>query len=103
MDMTTRGWTGTTRVLVTAARALGALLLGLAAPAGTARAALRTTSVDGETVTIPTLGTRNWSQLSASSGDGTRLRDGSRVEIWTFDVGTGRCIEVSMGWDDFDP
>ena len=103
MDATNRGWTGTTRALVGAAMALGALLLGLTAPAETARAALRTTTVDGTTVTITTLGTHNWSQLSPGNGDTTRLRDGSRGEVWTFDVDPGQCIDVTMRSDDFDP
>jgi hypothetical protein len=97
-------WTsGATRALATTALGLGAVLLGLAAPAEAAHAALRTTVVDGTTVTITTLNSHNWSRLSPTNGDTTRLRDGSRGEVWTFDVDPGQCLEITMRSDDFEP
>lgn len=95
---------GTTkRVLAATALGLGALVLGLVAPAEMARAALRTTTVDGTTVTITTLNSHNWSRLSPTNTDTTELKDGSRGEVWTFDVDPGQCLEITMRSDDFAP
>ena len=91
------------RALVAAALGVGTALLGLGAPAETARAALRTTTVDGTPVTITTLNTHNWSRLSPTNADTTRLRDGSRGEVWTFDVDPGQCVAITMRSDDFAP
>ena len=104
MDATTLGRMGMARRrLATAALGAGAVLLGLAAPAETARAALRTTTVDGTTVTITTLNSHNWSRLSPTNADTTELRDGSRGEVWTFDVDPGQCLEITMRSEDFTP
>jgi len=91
------------RGLATAALGVGALLFGLATPAETARAALRTTTVDGTSVTITTLNSHNWSRLSPTNTDTTELKDGSRGEVWTFDVDPGQCLEITMQSDDFHP
>ncbi len=105
MNATTLGRmrTMTKQSLATAAVGVGAVLLGLAAPAETARAALRTTTVDGTTVTITTLNSHNWSRLSPANGDTIELKDGSRGEVWTFDVEPGQCLEITMRSDDFAP
>ncbi len=104
MDATTHARTGAMkRGLATAALGVGALLLGLSTPAETARAALRTTTVDGTTVTITTLNSHNWSRLSPTNTDTTELKDGSRGEVWTFDVDPGQCLEITMRSDDFAP
>ncbi len=68
-----------------------------------ARAALPTTTIDGTTVTITTLGSHNWSRLSPTNADTTVLRDGSRGEVWTFDVDPGDCFAVAMESDHFVP
>ena len=105
MDATTLGRMGTTtkRALAATALGVGAVLLSLATPAETVRAALRTTTVDGTTVTITTLNSQNWSRLSPTNTDTTQLRDGSRGEVWTFDVDPGQCLEITMRSDDFAP
>ena len=91
------------RSLVATTLGVGAVLAGLGAPAEIARAALPTTKVDGTTVTITTLNSHNWSRLSPTNQDTTVLRDGSRGEVWTFDVDPGQCFEVTMKSDDFSP
>ena len=80
-----------------------ALLAGLAVPAEIARASLPTTTVGGTTVTITSLDKHNWSRLSPTNPDTTMLNDGSRGEVWTFDVDPGQCFEVTMRSDDFSP
>ena len=91
------------RALATAALGIGAVLLGLATPAAPAHAALKTTTVGGTTVTVTTLDSHNWSRLSPTNADTTELKDGSRGEIWTFDVDPGQCLEITMRSDDFAP
>ena len=91
------------RSLTVAALGVGAVLVGLAAPAEIARAALATTDVDGTTVTITSMDSHNWSRLSPTNQDTTRLRDGSRGEVWTFDVDPGHCFELTMRSDNFSP
>ena len=91
------------RSLAVAALGASAVLAGPAVPAEIARAALPTTSVDGTTVTITTLNSHNWSRLSPTNGDTTKLRDGSRGEVWTLDVEPGQCFEVTMRSDTFAP
>ena len=80
-----------------------AVLIGLAAPAEVAQAALPTTTVGGTTVTITEMNKHNWSRLSPTNPDTTMLQDGSRGEVWTFDVNPGQCFEVTMRSDDFSP
>jgi hypothetical protein len=105
MNATTQAHTVSTtkRSLTAAALGMGAILLGLAAPAATAHAALRTTNVGGTTVTITTLDSHNWSRLSPTNADTVELKDGSRGEVWTFDVDPGQCLEITMRSDDFSP
>ena len=91
------------RTLMVAALGAGAMVLGLAAPAATAQAALRTTNVGGTTVTITTLDSHNWSRLSPSNADTVELNDGSRGEVWTFDVDPGTCVDIAMRSDHFTP
>ncbi len=91
------------RTLTAATLGMGALLIGLAAPAEIAQAALPTTNVGGTTVTITTLGSHNWSRLSPTNADTTKLQDGSRGEVWTLDVDPGECFEVTMKSDAFSP
>ena len=46
-------------------------------------------------VTITTLNSHNWSQLSPANQDTTKLRAGSRGEVWTFDVKPGQKLYLS--------
>lgn len=105
MDARMQGIKGSTvkRALATAALGVSALVMALAQPAEVARAALPTTTIDGTTVTITTLGSHNWSRLSPTNADTTVLRDGSRGEVWTFDVDPGECFAVAMESDHFVP
>ncbi len=82
---------------------MSAVLVGLAAPAEIARAALPTTRVDNTTVTITTLDSHNWSRLGPTNLDTTVLQDGSRGEVWTFDIDPGQCFAVTMRSDHFPP
>ena len=91
------------RSLGVGALGVSAVLVGLAAPAEIAQAALRTTNIDNTTVTITTMDSHNWSRLSPTNQDTTKLRDGSRGEVWTFDVKPGQCFEVTMRSDEFSP
>ena len=106
MNTTTQARTVSTikRVLTTAALSMGAVLIALTTtPADVARAALPTTTVGGTTVTITELDKHNWSRLSPTNPDTTMLQDGSRGEVWTFDVGPGQCLDITMRSDDFSP
>ncbi len=91
------------RSLASAALGASAVLVALAGPAEIARAALPTTRVDGTTVTITKMDSHNWSRLSPTNADTTKLKDGSRGEVWTFDVEPGQCFEVTMRSDTFSP
>jgi hypothetical protein len=100
----------TTTTLSTYKRSLAAALIGgtavlmsLATPAETARAALRTIQVDGVPVTVTQVNTHNWSTLGPNNADNIKLKDGSRGEFWTFDVKPGQCLTITMTSDDFHP
>ena len=82
------------RALATAALGMGAVLLGLAAPAAPAHAALKTTTVGGTTVTVTTLDSHNWSRLSPANADTTELKGGvitTRCWAEKRPAGAGRC------------
>ena len=91
------------RSLVAALIGGSAVLLSLAAPAETAQAALRTIRVDDKPVTVTQVDTHNWSTLSPNNSDTIKLKDGSRGELWTFDVDPGQCLTLTMTSDDFHP
>jgi|RhiMethySRZTD1v2_1073278.scaffolds.fasta_scaffold1071331_2 hypothetical protein len=91
------------RTLAASALGITAVVIGLAAPAEVAQAALRTTTVDGFPVTITQMDSHNWSKLSPSNRDTVKLKDGSRGEVWTFDVDPGDCATITMESDDFHP
>jgi len=86
-----------------AALGVGAALIGVAGPAESVQAALRTINVNGVPVTVTEVGMRSVSRLSAANADTVQLRDGSRGEFWTFDAAPGQCVSMTMRSEAFHP
>lgn len=94
---------GLRRTAIAAALGISAVMIGLAAPAGTAFAAVPTAMVDGKPVMLTETGTHNWSSLSRSRGTTMNLKDGSLGEVWNFESRGNECLVITMKSDDFSP
>ena len=78
---------------------LGSILM----PAQSAEAAVEHISVDGKPVTVTSTNSHNWGSLSPNNVDTVILKDGSRGSYWSFSMGSGECVKMTMRSDDFNP